>query len=242
MCCKSVSTSPSPSTCSVDNEKCPRQPNPVQKRIRFCVSNDSFSSDIRATQLGPLLYPSSGMSKEEKTNLWWQKSEFDNFIGSAQLLAQEALRREKTNDPQGYMHVLMSAYNDCQREEFPKQKTRHYIKQWTKVAYSRRGLEKWCVPDMAETRAVRRTQNFKRVLNAQSRATEMSHNEKIGFLRSVSEQGSRADVLFALVLAEGDAYAAEEGINTATTTATAKNTNTQFASFQRQTRATARIR
>lgn len=210
MCCTTMNT-PTPHDSKLACEKpVIIQDPPVRQRRRVRFANNGESDDVEINVLGPLLEPASKMSEETKEDIWWQKSNFESFNGNANLLAQEAIRRE-TVASKGYKMAFLSAYLGCESPDGPSLEQIHYLKQWTKAAFSRRGLERLCIIELAQLRAERKRKTIAAVLDAQDCSANMNSDERADFIQSVSVCRSQAARTFATLLGEGDEFAVKQG-------------------------------
>lgn len=183
---------------------------PDRRRRRARFTNDGDDNDKEEiTVMGPLLEPASGMSEETKQDIWWQKDDFESFNANVNLLAQEAIRRE-TETSKGYKMTFLSAYMACDCTDGPSSQQVHYLKQWTKAAFSRRGLERLCIEELSQQRMERRKKTIAAVLDSQGCSSNMNLDNRAEFIKSVSECRSRGARSFAALLGEGDAFASRE--------------------------------
>jgi hypothetical protein len=202
-----VTDSDSITVVSSSNED--ERPRRVHFALDGCVGNASPTLH-REKVPGPLLVPSSELKEEEKQQRWWQSKDYDRFLGHSQLLATETRRREN-GDPLGYTNTLLNAYNGCINADGPTTEQRHYMAQWTNVAFSRRGLERFCVPKLAHIRQTKKSVNLQAVviLSKQQRmSSKMTSDERADCIFKLSEKLSRPARLFAAVVGEADEFAA----------------------------------
>lgn len=181
-----------------------RKENMFRKRVRFPY--DDKGDVVKAEILGPLLEPASALSEEEKSEIWWMRSDFETFSSHARLLARETALREK-DDKKGYKMVFLGGYLACEREAGPTESQKHYLRQWTKVAFSRRGIERWCIEDLDDLRADRRKKSISAVLDAQDCSGNMTRESRIEFIKSAYVSRTLGARRFAVLLAEGDQHA-----------------------------------
>lgn len=83
------------------------------------------------------------------------------------------------------------------------------LSQWARVAHSRRGLEKMSLPEISQLRKECRLSVVRSVLETQSRPDFSSAEERFQTIRIQCERRTRAARLFAQVLGQADAAAAE---------------------------------
>lgn len=120
-----------------------------RRRVHFGDEPSESSTEKEKVEiLRPLLTPSSEMSILDKRDLWWQPKEFDAFLEDAKILATESRKFDSPNDDGCYAEVIRSVYWSCEgsKAKGPTRKQLHKLSQWTKVAHTRRGLERVCVP------------------------------------------------------------------------------------------------
>jgi hypothetical protein len=120
-----------------------------RRRVHFGdETSESSTAKEKVDILRPLLTPSSEMSILDKRDLWWQPNEFDAFLENAKILATESRRFDSPNDDGCYAEVIRSVYWSCEgsKAKGPTRKQFHKLSQWIKVAHTRRGLERVCVP------------------------------------------------------------------------------------------------
>lgn len=177
-----------------------------RRRVRFSPDEDNNEDEVHAEILGPLLEPTSSLSEESKSKIWWTKDDFQSFSGNARLLAKEVTLRE-TSQNKGYKMSFLNGFLSCEKEGGPTGAQRHYLKQWTKAAFSRRGLERWCIEDLDDIRADRRKKSIAAVLDAQDCSGNMDLDRRNEFIKSAYVSRTIGPRRFAILLAEGDQYA-----------------------------------
>ena len=181
----------------------------ASRRVHFAV-DDSQESAPTIEILGPLLIPSSEMSILDKREIWWQARELESFLLNAKVTAAESRRRDSTHDQTCYAHVLLSVYKSCKelKSKGPTNKQRYNLCQWTKVAHTRRGLERVCVREMGASRSRQKQEAIQGILRAQRRLKKGSTQEEKEYLLSmVSKTLTRPARLYAAVMGEADAVA-----------------------------------
>jgi len=159
-----------------------------------------------------LLTPSSEMTIHDKRDVWWQPQEFDSFLEDAKVLAIESRRLDASDDEASYAQVLLSIFRSCKESNAkgPSRKQRYRLSQWTKVAYTRRGLERICVKEIGVTRSRQKQEVIQGVLRAQGRLKKNASPEDKEFLLSaVSRSLTRPARLYAAVMGEADANASD---------------------------------
>mmetsp|Transcript_17882 Transcript_17882/g.32325 ORF Transcript_17882/g.32325 Transcript_17882/m.32325 type:complete len:251 (-) Transcript_17882:1174-1926(-) len=183
-----------------------------RRRVHFGdETSESSTAKEKVDILRPLLTPSSEMSILDKRDLWWQPNEFDAFLENAKILATESRRFDSPNDDGCYAEVIRSVYWSCEgsKAKGPTRKQFHKLSQWIKVARTRRGLERVCVPEIGVSRSRRKKDVIRGVLRAQKkRQQNRSQKDKDVLLSMVSKTLTRPARLFAAVMGEADAHAA----------------------------------
>lgn len=185
--------------------------NKRQRSVRFA---EQESDEVTIEILGPLLEPSSELSDEIKSEIWWSKEELDNFCTNGQHLAREIARRESSNrnDSKSYSKVLLNGYYACESEAGATDTQLHYIRQWTKAAFSRRGIERAVIKELDWLRQDRRIKSKSAVFDAQDCSTNMKNkSDRAEFIKSAYQCRTVGARNFAHMLAVGDAYAARVG-------------------------------
>ena len=215
---------------------------PRRRRVHFGDEQSESSSTATKEKveiLGPLLTPSSEMSILDKRNLWWQPKEFDAFLEDAKILASESRKFDSENDTGCYAEVIRNVYWSCKdsKAKGPTRKQLNKLSQWTKVAHTRRGLERVCVPgrfpylfhseasliratqlltpvcffvivEVGVTRSRQKRDVIRGVLRAQRRLQKNgSQEDKEVLLSMVSKTLTRPARLYAAVMGEADAHA-----------------------------------
>lgn len=179
----------------------------------FCTqeetSDDNDCSEVSVEILGPLLVPSSEMAIDDKRDIWWQPKESKAFLENARMLGLESWSRDSKDDDTCYAQVLCSVYKSCKepKAKGPNRKQRDKLSQWTKVAHSRRGIERICCRDMGVIRSQQKHEAIQGVLRAQKKLKSSSPEDKEHLLSMVSKTLTRPARLFAAVMGEADANA-----------------------------------
>jgi hypothetical protein len=167
-----------------------------------------FKSDLvndigteHATSTSPLL------SDVDVTELWWSESELYSFQVSAALLQKEIVKHAKVDSIQSYGDILLNSFIRCACVDGPTPEQRHYFREWTRNAPSRRGIENLIVSELALIRNDSKKKYIQAVLIAQECSSNLCKDMKVEFIRSTSESRSLSARNFALMMGDADAYA-----------------------------------
>lgn len=182
------------------------QPRRVSKRVHFPTIGLSDTVEID-------IFPP--LNSREKSKLWWARSDLEDMKRNARDLAKTIYIRHyaKKKGDQSYGSAVQRIYAGCMI------KTRNIISLddrlnlwlWITHGHSRRGLERWSVPEVGQHRRRRRHSAVRSVLGIQKALDpDLSAAAKREVLRKCSEQYSRSARLFAEALGEADAVAALE--------------------------------
>lgn len=169
---------------------------PIKKRVRF--------EEAPPTIVGTMK-PSSSMTSDERSSIFWQLSDYEYFRGTARIIAAEVLKLSATQPKNlhGYDTVLTRAHQVCSSHgsleisnlDEEKENLQGISKDdevclppnlfaalthWTKAGHSRRGLEKFCVPHHMQVRPVERQAVIQAVLIAQDLLKEQRQDPKDG--------------------------------------------------------------
>lgn len=181
-----------------------------------------------------LLTPSSEMTPQEKSHVWWQARDYEVFKGTARLISSEIRRRtEASSSPlrsnsgsESYATVLTRSLDSCRftplHNDNDHIESSHtlparlfaYLTHWIRVGHSRRGLERWSISSHSENRNAARENAIRTVLGEQDQLRVEAEDERcdgrdamVRGLRSVSRQATRSARIFALAIGQADAAA-----------------------------------
>lgn len=178
--------------------------------------DDENDSRVSVTIIPPLLIAASDMSDAERRAIWYQPQEYDAQQHTARNIAL-AIRRREPCDPRGnpttYSNVLARVYTSClsTRMNGPTKQDMDKLSHWTRVAHSRRGLEKMSLPEISKLRKQCKDKVVQAVLEAQDCLLDnaTSYEERADVIRRQCERRSRSASLFAAAMGQADAKAAE---------------------------------
>jgi hypothetical protein len=156
----------------------------------------------------------AGISCVDLNDLWWSESELKSFQSSTTLLKKEIMKHAKVNTHRSYGDILINTFISCDCVDGQTLERRHYLREWTRNAPSRRGIENRIVSELALLRNDSKRNTIEAVLKAQECCSNLGQDMRSEFIRSISEGRSLAARNFALMMGDGDAYA--EGFQTVT--------------------------
>jgi hypothetical protein len=174
----------------------------------------------------------SALSDVDVTELWWSETELKSFQSSTTLLKKEIMKHEKYNNRQSYGDVLISSFLRCNDIDGPTPEQRHYLREWTRNAPSRRGIENVIVSELSTIRNESKTKAIQAVLTAQECCTNLSQDMKVEFIRSISECRTLNARTFASLI--GDADACAVGLRIVTRRSSSTDTKSQSMSLHQE--------
>ena len=177
---------------------------------------DDETDNVPCQIAGPLLVPSSEMTDIEKQTQWWQPSEYNSQKATAKNIAKAIQKREPCDpkgNPSAYSNVVARVFSACLSTKM-KGPTEHDLEKlahWTRVAHSRRGLERWSIPQVSKIRKECRLAVIDAVLDMQYENPDgLDWDELWEVIRMSSERLSKASKLYALAMAFADHQAARD--------------------------------
>lgn len=169
---------------------------------------------VRFNEKANIYHENTSWNKEDCPDTWYSYA--DQRLAKARMvqLAREIHKSEKVNTaPHSYQRVLLNAYDACCRaachgesydsddllskEEFAR------LTKWTAVGFSRLGLERVCIREIARDRSNRRAHIVDAVLDAQDSLQSRYDTDEL--LRKVSQTISRPSRFFAAQVAKAQA-------------------------------------
>lgn len=185
-----------------------------ERRVHF--EYDDETDSVPHVIIGPLLVPSSEMTDFEKLTQWWQPSEYNSQKATAKNIAKAIQKREPCDpkgNPSAYSNVVARVFSVCLSSKM-KGPTEHDLEKlahWARVAHSRRGLERWSIPQVSKIRKECRLAVIDAVLDIQYENPDgLDWEELMEVIRRSSERLSNASKLYALSMAFADHLAARD--------------------------------
>ena len=192
------SKSPSTSTNTKRSQESPSPSSSVKRRVRFQDTPPQIIDTIK---------PSSAMTQEEISQIFWQLKDFEYFRGTAKIIASEVLKLSASQPAcsHNYDSVLSRAHHFCSSHLYDNNLEEKLDAQdfeaellheegnetilppnlfaalthWIKAGHSRRGLEKFCVPHHMRVRPLERRAVIQGVLIAQDLLAERRREVKL---------------------------------------------------------------
>lgn len=155
------------------------------------------------------------IDEDTKNRLYCSSTELKKFRMDATKVAQSIFDKETdTCNPRSYSKVFWQTYKSCSMvdniDDVPTTLT-DSVERWAKRSKSRRGLEKWSIPELNEDRKAAKMKAIRLVVRMQSRtvcAFDLSENPDM--LARVYQRLSAPAKKYARLLALADAKAADE--------------------------------
>lgn len=150
------------------------------------------------------------MTREEHLNTWYPSHE---LVAQRQLafnVAAGIRQGEASSGGNSYGGVMERVYNSCLPDSArgPSKDDLRMLEHWTRVAHSRRGLERWSIPASGERRAEARKVLVQEIVRLQQRIDpHLDSDEKAEKIRSRSRSLSRASRRYATIMGLADAKA-----------------------------------
>ena len=162
----------------------------------------------------------TAMKDLSRGTVFCAQREINSYRVNAIRIARQVFRDEQdAADTQAYSYTMCEAYDLCrhagQLSELPKQ-LRSNFQNWVQKGDDRRGIERWCIPDLETDQEEMRGKAVKSVLRMQEREMQQ-HTENISkeeVIARVYQSMSQQATLFANLLAEADAIAAKREYGT----------------------------
>jgi hypothetical protein len=174
---------------------------PQNSRVRFAVDMVSVFGSQHDSSSNLVL------SDVDLVELWWSESELKSFQNSATLLKKEIMKHSKIDTRHSFADILTTTFLSCDFIDGPTPKQRHYLREWTRNAPSRRGIENLIVSELALIRKDKKRKAIEDVLTAQECCSNLCQDMKAEFIRSISECRSMTARNFASMIGDADAYA-----------------------------------
>jgi len=192
----------------------------LRKGVRF--RNSGVSPTVQTEQIPNDLFLASKMNDDEKSQLWWQESEYYMFKKTAKMIASEMRRRqsiEKRSSRMSYSSIIERTYSVCCQTESNdacplSDKDKHALERWEEHGFSRRGLERWSFPKLMKERQRRKDVAIRGVIEVQNRfvrGMKLDYDTGAEFIRKSSEQLTRSSRLFSRALGEADSIVSRSG-------------------------------
>lgn len=173
-------------------------------------SHSESSTRLVVDTIGAFLTPSSEMTKREIATRWYLREEYETQ-GS---LASSVAAGIRGSEGDGYVGTVEKVYKSCMGSLGPSDLYVQKLAHWTRVAHSRRGLEKWSVMSIAKHRRHRRKALVRTILDLQRDPgmAKIDARQREEVFRICSERGSQAERRFALIMGHADAVAASNTV------------------------------
>ena len=153
----------------------------------------------------------SATTRDEHSNIWYLPQELLAQGLLARQVAAGILRSEPSSDENSYVGVMERIYNSCLPDctSGPPKGDLTKLEHWTRVAHSRRGLERWSVPTSGHQRAQTRKALVKDIVQFQrSMEAHFDPDDKAELIRTRSLAWSDASRSYAAIMGHADAVAA----------------------------------
>lgn len=173
-------------------------------------SHSESSSRLVVERIGAFLTPSSEMTKREIATRWYLREEYETQ-GS---LASSVAAGIRDSEGDGYVGTVEKVYKSCLGSLGPSDLYVQKLAHWTRVAHSRRGLERWSVMGIDKHRRHRRKTLVRTILDLQREPSmaKIDARQREEVFRICSERGSQAERRFALIMGHADAVAASNTV------------------------------
>ena len=156
-----------------------------------------------------LLVTSTEMDEGEKNRVWYQKEESLCHRNLAKNVAKGIRKQVPSSSPESYTNVVSQVYKGCMTSRGPSEIAVAKLAHWSSVGHSRRGLEKWSVPNISKIRQQARSSTIAAVLEQQQmlQHSTLHSDDRAEILRLLSLQTSEISRRFAYFVAKADEMA-----------------------------------
>ena len=181
-------------------------------RPRVHFSKDAENDSVQVSIHG--ICSLSEFTRAEKAAAWYQFSDYRNIKQMAKTTARGI--RDRESDTQlmeySYSSVLEAAYiSTINSNDKISEKDMIYLEHWTAVGHSRRGLERWAIPAIEDSRRKRRASAIKSVMEMQRvcqfEAEAMGY-DRPEMIALVYKKASKSARKFAALMGQADQAAA----------------------------------
>ena len=152
------------------------------------------------------------MTSEEECNTWYQSHELMAQGLLARHIAAGIRKDEPISDESSYIGVLERVYNSCLLEctSGPSNEDLTRLEHWTRVAHSRRGLERLSIPVAGHQRIQTRKASVKDIVKFQhSVGPHFDPDQKAEMIRMRSLTWSHVSRRYAAIMGHADAVAVQ---------------------------------
>ncbi|KAI2490837.1 hypothetical protein MHU86_23721 [Fragilaria crotonensis] len=147
---------------------------------------------------------------EEKENIWYTGNDLLSMRIDAGFLIREVLDSQDFSNRRSFAAVLERTYDACGKSSVPTSPDIKLLVKWAKACPARRGLERFCSPEVADKVKDRRKYAIQALLEVQRRSADMAPEERAIRLQKASLKLSKVTKTYARVLGIVDAAAAKE--------------------------------
>jgi hypothetical protein len=180
------------------------------KKVRWRDETEGPSSSSSSLVDDWMAGLESSMTKEEHFNTWYPSDELIAQRILARNVAAGVRKCEPSSDENSYGGVIERVYNSCLHGigRGPSKKDVKLLELWTRVAHSRRGLERWSVPKSGEQRSETRKALVQEIVRFQHGIDpHLDVDEKAEMIRTRSRALSHASRRYATIMGQADAKA-----------------------------------
>ena len=147
------------------------------------VEQNEADSEIRVEIIHPLLPPASEMTPQEKARIWHLPIDLKLYRACASFMAKNIAMRdelEESANPLSYTNVYARIYATCCVGRLPPVQDSVSLQLWAKkVNDTRRGFERYIVPNVSQHRVKRMKRAVLTVLRLQERIRMQQRSQRI---------------------------------------------------------------